>query len=113
LNHGDIHWVNLPDRGGREQRGRRPAVICQDTAAFPRLPTVLTIPLTSKLDTQRFAGTYPPQPSPENGLTVPSIALVFQLGATDVTRVEDRLGMVGATDMAGLRELAAKIQKLA
>jgi mRNA interferase MazF len=113
LNHGDIHRVNLPDRGGREQRGRRPAVIWQDTAAFPRLPTVLTIPLTSKLDTQRFAGTYLLQPSPENGLTVSSVALVFQLGAADVARVEDRLGTVGSADMAGLRALAAKIQKLA
>jgi len=40
---GDVHWVELPDRGGREQRGRRPAVIWQDTATFPLLPTVLII----------------------------------------------------------------------
>ena len=27
---GDIHWVDLPAETGREQRGRRPAVILQD-----------------------------------------------------------------------------------
>jgi len=27
---GDIHWVELPNVGGREQAGRRPAIILQD-----------------------------------------------------------------------------------
>ena len=26
---GEIHWVELPDAGGREQSGRRPAIILQ------------------------------------------------------------------------------------
>lgn len=26
---GDIHWVELPDAGGREQLGRRPAIVMQ------------------------------------------------------------------------------------
>jgi hypothetical protein len=30
VNAGDIHWVDLPTANGREQRGRRPAVILQD-----------------------------------------------------------------------------------
>ena len=27
---GDIHWVELPDAGGREQAGRRPAIVMQN-----------------------------------------------------------------------------------
>jgi mRNA-degrading endonuclease toxin of MazEF toxin-antitoxin module len=44
----------LPDRAGREQRGRRPAIIWQDMAGFAVLPTLLIIPLTSRLDARRL-----------------------------------------------------------
>jgi mRNA-degrading endonuclease toxin of MazEF toxin-antitoxin module len=27
---GEIHWVKLPDSGGREQAGRRPAIVIQN-----------------------------------------------------------------------------------
>ena len=57
MNHGDVFWVNLPDVGGREQRGRRPAIVWQDTHIFNSLPTVLTIPLTSRLTALRFPAT--------------------------------------------------------
>lgn len=113
MKHGDVFWVDLPDRGGREQRGRRPAIIWQDTAAFPRLPTVLIIPLSAQLDTQRFAGTQLIKPSATNGLTVPSVALVFQLGACDVRRIGQRLGWLDQTDLDKIRDIAAKLQKLA
>jgi mRNA interferase MazF len=109
---GDLHWVDLPDRGGREQRGRRPAIIWQDNAAFPRLPTVLLIPLTSRLDAQRFAGSCLVQPTPSNGLSVTSVALVFQLGAADLRRVGARLGRLDTQDLDAIRAIARKLQQL-
>jgi mRNA interferase MazF len=109
---GDIHWVDLPDRGGREQRGRRPAVIWQDSTAFPRLPTVLVLPLTSRLDSQRFAATHLVQPTKQNGLSVPSVALVFQIGATDVRRIGARLGRLDPHDLNAVRDMARKLQGL-
>jgi len=112
MKYGDVLWVDLPDRGGREQRGRRPAIIWQDLEAFSNLPTVLIIPLTAQMDTLRFAGTLPIQPSPENGLRAPSVALVFQLGACDVRRMGERLGQLDDTDLARVRELVMKLQKL-
>ncbi|MBY0522156.1 MAG: type II toxin-antitoxin system PemK/MazF family toxin [Gemmataceae bacterium] len=69
MNHGDVHWVNLPDRGGHEQRGTRPAIIWQDTAAFSRLPTVLLVPLTGQLDAARLGASVLIQPSALNGLS--------------------------------------------
>ena len=69
MNHGDVYWVDLPDRGGREQRGRRPAIIWQDTSAFAQLPTALIIPLTSRLDALRFPATCRIDPTPANGLS--------------------------------------------
>jgi len=61
MNYGDIHWVDLPDRAGHEQRGRRPAIIWQDTVNF-QLPTVLIIPLTGNQSALRFPGTLLLQP---------------------------------------------------
>ncbi len=112
MNHGDVYWVDLPDRGGREQRGRRPAIIWQDTSAFPRLPTVLIIPLSSQPDTLRFSGTALVQPTTNNGLTVASVALVFQLGACDVRRIDQQLGRLDAADIATICDIASRLQKL-
>jgi mRNA-degrading endonuclease toxin of MazEF toxin-antitoxin module len=74
---GDIHWVQLPAADGREQRGRRPAVILQDGHYAGGLPVVLVVPVTTARATMRFAGTVLIQPTAENGLPQVSVALVF------------------------------------
>ena len=60
MNVGDIHWVEFPQAGGREQQGRRPAIIMQDNVYGGSLPTTLVVPLSSAKRALRFAGT-PPQ----------------------------------------------------
>jgi mRNA-degrading endonuclease toxin of MazEF toxin-antitoxin module len=112
VNLGDVHWVELPDRHGREQSGRRPAVIWQDSTKFPQLPTTLVIPLSSQQSALRFAGTLLIQPSGTNGLSVASVALVFQLGACDVRRIGQRLGRLSENDLSAIREIARKLQGL-
>jgi mRNA interferase MazF len=91
---GDIYWAEIPFRGGREQAGLRPVIITQDADYGGNLPTVLVIPLTGNLLATRFAGTMLIQPNSENGLTQPSVALVFQIGALDRRRIRDRIGML-------------------
>ena len=88
---GDLHWVELPVRGGRAQAGRRPAIILQTVST---LPTTLLVPLTSQLDALRFPGTILVEPDRENGLRRPSVALVFQLTAVDSRYGTHRLGNV-------------------
>jgi mRNA-degrading endonuclease toxin of MazEF toxin-antitoxin module len=66
----EIFWVNLPDRPGREQGGRRPAIIWQDTVTFP-LPTVLIIPLSTQMNALRFPATLEIRPSAASGLASP------------------------------------------
>ena len=44
---GDIYFVDLPQIGGHEQMGKRPAIIVQE--AEYDLPTVLIVPLTTKI----------------------------------------------------------------
>ena len=39
MNVGDIHWVGFPQANGREQQGRRPAIVMQDDGYAGSLPT--------------------------------------------------------------------------
>ena len=112
MNHGEIFWVELPDRGGREQRGRRPAVIWQDTQAYAGLPTVLVVPLTSRLSASRFPGTLRLEHTATNGLTASSIAMIFQLGACDLERIRGQLGRLDDEDLRRMAALAKRLQKL-
>jgi mRNA-degrading endonuclease toxin of MazEF toxin-antitoxin module len=77
---GEVFWVELEAQTGHAQRGRRPAIILQTSAA---VPTVLVVPLTTQLDALRFPCTVLIEPDPEIGLRRPSVALIFQLTAID------------------------------
>ncbi|MBC8233692.1 type II toxin-antitoxin system PemK/MazF family toxin [bacterium] len=94
MNIGDIHWIQLPATGGREQTGHRPAVIVQDETYAGNLPLVLIIPLTTATAALRFAGTLMINPTVSNGLKQASVALVFQLRAVDRSRIKDKIGTV-------------------
>jgi len=91
---GDIHWVDLPTANGREQRGRRPAVVLQADDYGGDLPGVLVVPLTTARAAIRFAGTTLIRPTAENGLRQTSVALMFQLRAIDRRRIQERIGTV-------------------
>ncbi|NQE44998.1 hypothetical protein C5S31_03110 [ANME-1 cluster archaeon GoMg2] len=72
---GDIYLVALPQIGGREQMGKRPAIILQEEDF--KLPTVLIVPLTTKIRALDFAGTILIQPDDKNHLDKESVALAF------------------------------------
>jgi mRNA interferase MazF len=69
-------------------------LIVQKDVFLASLPTVLIIPFTSTAGAGRFAGTFSVQPDGQNGLTLPSIALVFQARAVDKRDCVQRLGLV-------------------
>jgi mRNA interferase MazF len=76
---GEVWRVRIPAAPGHAQSGERPAAILQEVSFNNSLPTSLIVPLTSKLAASRFAGTVVIQPDQQNGLTAPSVALVFQM----------------------------------
>ncbi|RIK41648.1 MAG: hypothetical protein DCC55_11235 [Chloroflexi bacterium] len=95
---GDVLLVSLPVSGGREQSGRRPAVAVQaDLAGEPML---MVVPITSNLTALRFTFSVRVEPSTENGLTVPSVVMVFQMRAIDKARIIRKLGQMSSTDMS-------------
>jgi len=57
-------------------------------------PTLVVVPLTSQLAAARFAHTVRVQPTPGTGLSVESVALVFQITAIDRANVVEQLGAV-------------------
>jgi len=88
----DIYWITFPGGGGRAQAGRRPAVIVQNDETSQQIPTTLVIPLTTQRDALRFPGTILIDPDGRNGISTPSVALVFQLTAIDQRYMEKRIG---------------------
>lgn len=91
---GDVVFIDIPQpagSAGHEQTGLRPGIIMSvDGSPVHRLITV--IPLTSKLRAERFRYTIRIEPTKENGLSVPSIALVFQLSSYDQSRIVRVIG---------------------
>lgn len=104
MNNGDIHWVNLPIVGGREQRGRRPAIVIQDEKVGEKLPTVFVVPLTSSQRAMRFAGTTLIAATEDSGLKNDSVALVFLALAIDRSRVDERAGTVSIAERAEVQK---------
>ena len=92
---GDIAFINMPlSSGSRVQGGRRPAVLVIADNARAHNPLVTIVPLTTTLAAARFPFTFQIDPSTQNGLTAPSIALVFQLCGADRTLVDRVIGQL-------------------
>lgn len=105
----EVWRVDLPFIPGHTQAGIRPAVIVQQDQATTLLPTVLIVPFTGTRTALRFPGTLLVQPDAHNGLTVPSVALVFQLTAIDRTNCLQPLGIL---DAVTLDQIFAELDKL-
>jgi mRNA interferase MazF len=92
---GDIVLVNLPqtaDSAGHEQVGTRPALIVHDDVTSDTLSVIMIVPFTSNLKARRFPHTILVEPTEENGLTMQSVLLVFQLRAIDRQRITKTIG---------------------
>ena len=109
MKRGDVWRVRLPTVPGHTQAGERPAIIMQDDSFNLSLPTVLIVPFTSANRATRFPGTLLVQPDPQNGLTMPSVALVFQMSALDRQNCLDPLGEL---DPATLDQILALLDRL-
>jgi mRNA interferase MazF len=94
---------------GHTQSGERPAIILQELVFNNSLPTTLIVPLTSKLAAARFDGTVVIQPDQHNGLTAPSVALVFQMRTLDQRNC---LRLMGTVDAVTLDQIFAELDRL-
>lgn len=111
MQEGEIYFVEIPLSGGHEQAGLRPAIIAQ-AAGLEKLPTVLIVPLTSKLKAADFPFTFLIEPDKINNLDVTSVALVFQLRAIDKRRLENKIGRIGQVKLELLKQNVKEIMGL-
>lgn len=95
MKRGDIVLVELPEpigSPGNEQFGNRPALLIHADSTLSQVPVLMVVPFSAQLAAQRFPHTIVIQPSIQNGLSQPSVILVFQLRAIDRHRIKKVIG---------------------
>jgi len=103
---GDIVYVDLPlVSGSRVQGGRRPAIVVIRDQALQGNPMTMIVPLTTNLGAARFPHTLLIEASSQNGLSVLSLALVFQLRAADRTYLDSTIGHLESGNLAQIDEM--------
>ena len=105
---GEIWLMNPGSPEGHEQAGMRPAAIFSDVVAR----VVMVVPLTSNARVLRFTHTVELLPNSSNNLSVPSIAMVFQLRALDVKKLERHIGTMTSTEIKLLNREVKKMLKV-
>ena len=102
---GDVWIVHIPELGNHEQSGVRPAVVIARVTK-----TIVTIiPCTSNMVALRFPYTHLVEPTKENGLTAPSIALVFHMRALDASYLQKKIGQVDKKTLMAIRTQARRL----
>lgn len=92
---------------GHEQSGLRPGVVLSAQNGV-----LIMIPLTTNTTALRCSATFAIADDKVNGLTAPSVALVFQIRAIDTGRVIKRLGSVSIKDSRALNKIIRTITSL-
>lgn len=112
MQRGDIVLVNLPQAvgsAGHEQIGDRPALVVHNDSTSVSLPVVMIVPMTSVLSSQQFPYTIFVQPTKQNGLSLPSVLLIFQLRAIDKKRIIKKLGFL---EVHVMKQVSEEMKKL-
>ncbi len=104
---GDVFLVSLPDSDQREERGNRPEIAVQTDIA--NTPMLMIVPVTSSIGALRFSFTVKIEPSEQNGLTLPSVAMIFQMRAIDRKRI---IRKIGALESEYLTQVDAEIWRM-
>ncbi|MCY7285669.1 MAG: type II toxin-antitoxin system PemK/MazF family toxin [Cyanobacteria bacterium CAN_BIN43] len=102
---GDVVTANFPEQmpKGREQQGYRPAIVVAipDLFDIPRFPLIVVIPLTTDRGQEWAIASshlYPRFLAGVAGLRSPSIALLDQVRALDISRVTAYRGSLSSEE---------------
>lgn len=98
----EIWWVDLNPTRGAETRKKRPCVILQCDLVNRQSQTVIVAPLLPGHKTWPFAVNV--TPSTGNGLDKERHVNVKQLRAVDISRIEERQGMLEKRYLNPLKE---------
>ncbi len=102
---GEVWVVDIPELGTHEQSGIRPAVVIARVTK-----TIATIiPCTSNMMALRFAYTHLLEQTKENGLTAPSVALIFHMRALDISYLKKKIGRIDKKTLTAIRTQARRL----
>ncbi len=104
----DIVLVEIPKNNGYEQYGLRPALLLSK----PIEEISIIIPFTSNILSLRFDFTLKIEPTLENGLTFPSVLLIFQIRAIDSKRIKNKIGVLDKENYSKTNDSIKKMLKL-
>ena len=96
---GEVYRARLDPVLGCEQSGIRPVLIVQNNVGNKYSPTVIALPVTSRLNKPRLP-THVELQAGQCGLTKPSLILAEQVRTLDKQRLIERLGQVDNATMA-------------
>ncbi|MBQ6950442.1 MAG: type II toxin-antitoxin system PemK/MazF family toxin [Clostridia bacterium] len=99
MKRGDIYFADLDPVIGSEQGGKRPVLIIQNDLGNRFSPTVIILPLTSRLG-KRPLRTHVPLSPPQGGITKPSIILCEQVRTVEKSRLIHKMGTLKKEKMA-------------
>jgi len=93
---GEIYWVTISPKGGREQQGRRPCIVMSRRAVNHGNPVVV-VPMSTNLKKHNSYNITIPAAEIIKDVTskphvVDSVALCGQVFAIDKRKLEDRFG---------------------
>ena len=103
---GEVYRARLDPVLGCEQSGIRPVLIVQNNVGNKYSPTVIALPVTSRL-TKAKLPTHVEVQAGQCGLNKPSVILAEQVRTLDKQRLMERLGCADACLMAQVTALCA------
>jgi mRNA interferase MazF len=101
---GDLIWLTFDPQTGREQRGRRPALVLSPRIYNERSELAIVCPITSKVKRRMFEVSLPP------GGRIEGAVLVNHLKSLDWK--QRRAELAGKTDASVLEEVRERIRPL-
>ena len=99
MKRGELYYADLDPVIGSEQGGMRPVLIIQNDLGNRFSPTVIILPLTSKINKTPLR-THVPLLPPQGGIKKPSIILCEQVRTLEKSRLLGRLGALSREKMA-------------
>lgn len=107
MKQGEIWNLYLDPVTGREQGGRRPAVIISGNLLNQYLDVVIVCPLSSKI--KNYKGNLVLEPNKENGLSEKSEVLTFHIRSVSKSRLKEKLGKISMDDVDFIKDTLGDI----
>ncbi len=109
MKQGELWELYLDPIKGREQGGRRPAVIISGNLLNKYLEVVIVCPLTTKI--KNYKGNVILNPSKENGLDKKSEILTFHIRSVSKKRLDKKIGTISGENIQMIKETLNDILK--